>query len=88
MEWYAAYLTLGVLAGLMAGMFGVGGGTILVPVFLFLFDAQHFPAEHSMHLALGSAMATIIFTSLASMRKHHQHNAVNWRVVATSRPAS
>jgi uncharacterized membrane protein YfcA len=86
MEWYAAYLTLGVLAGLMAGMFGVGGGTILVPVFLFLFDAQHFPAEHSMHLALGSAMATIIFTSLASMRKHHQHNAVNWRVVRNITP--
>lgn len=86
MEWYAAYLTLGVFAGLMAGMFGVGGGTILVPVFLFLFDAQHFPPEHSMHLALGSAMATIIFTSLASMRKHHQHNAVNWRVVRNITP--
>jgi uncharacterized membrane protein YfcA len=81
MEWYAAYLTLGAIAGFLAGLFGVGGGLVLVPVLLFLFDAQHFPAEHMMHLALGTSMATILFTSLASMRKHHQHGAVNWRVV-------
>lgn len=81
MEWYVAYLALGATAGFLAGLFGVGGGTVLVPVLLFLFDAQHFPAEHQMHLALGTSMAVILFTSLASLRKHHQHGAVNWRVV-------
>jgi uncharacterized membrane protein YfcA len=81
MEWYAAYLVLGAIAGFLAGLFGVGGGLVLVPVLLFLFDAQNFPSEHAMHLALGTSMATILFTSLASMRKHHQHGAVNWRVV-------
>ena len=81
MEWYAAYLLLGAAVGLFGGMFGIGGGTLLVPVLLFLFDAQHFPAENAMHLALGTSMATILFTALASMRKHHQHGAVNWRVV-------
>lgn len=81
MEWFAAYLLLGAVAGFLGGMFGVGGGTVLVPVLLMLFEAQHFPAEHTMHLALGSSMAVILFTSIASARKHHQHGAVEWRVV-------
>jgi len=81
MEWYAAYLLLGAFAGFIAGLFGVGGGLVLVPVLLLMFDAQHFAPEHIMHLALGTSMATILFTSLASMRKHHQLGAVNWQVV-------
>jgi uncharacterized protein len=86
MEWYATYLILGAIAGFLAGLFGVGGGLVLVPVLLFLFDAQHFPAEHLLHLALGTSMANILFTALASMRKHHQHGAVNWRVVRDITP--
>ena len=86
MEWYAAYLALGATAGFLAGLFGIGGGLVLVPALLFLFDAQHFPAEHTMHLALGTSMATILFTSLASTRKHHQHGAVNWQVVCHITP--
>ena len=86
MEWVAAYLALGAIAGFLAGLFGVGGGLVLVPVLFFLFDTQHFPAENTMHLALGTSMATILFTSLASMRKHHQHAAVNWRVVRNITP--
>lgn len=86
MDWYLAYLLLGTIVGLLGGMFGIGGGTILVPVLLFLFDAQRFPAEHLLHLALGTSMATIVFTSLVSMRKHHQHGAVNWRVVRRLTP--
>ncbi len=86
MEWYAAYLVLGAVAGFLAGLFGVGGGLVLVPVLLMLFDAQHFSAEFTMHLALGTSMATIVFTSLASMRKHHQHGAVHWQVVRRITP--
>lgn len=86
MEWFAAYLVLGAVAGFLGGMFGIGGGTILVPVLLMLFEAQHFPSQHAMHLALGSAMAVILFTSIASLRKHHQHGAVNWQVVRRITP--
>jgi uncharacterized membrane protein YfcA len=82
MEW--AYLLLGATVGLLGGMFGIGGGTVLVPVLLLLFDAQHFAS--GLHLALGTAMATIIFTALASLLKHHQHSAVNWHVVRTITP--
>ncbi len=81
MEWYAAYLMLGAIAGFLGGLFGIGGGTILVPVLFMLFEAQGFPAEHMMHLALGSSMGIIVFTALASAHKHHQHGAVNWPVV-------
>ncbi|CAH1076361.1 sulfite exporter TauE/SafE family protein [Candidatus Nitrotoga sp. 1052] len=86
MEWAFAYVALGALVGLFSGMFGIGGGTILVPVLLILFKMQHFPAPYIMHLVLGTSMATIVFTSLASMRKHHQHGAVNWVVVRTMTP--
>jgi uncharacterized membrane protein YfcA len=86
MGWDIAYLLLGAVAGFLAGLFGVGGGMILVPAFLFIFDAQRFPSEHSMHLALGTSMATILFTSLASTYKHHQLGAVNWRVVRELTP--
>jgi len=87
MEWYAAYIVLGTLTGFLAGLFGVGGGLVLVPVLLLLFDAQYFSSEHTLHLALGTSMATIIFTSLSSMRKHHQHGAVNWQVVRSITPS-
>ena len=86
MEWDIGYLVLGSVSGFLAGMFGVGGGVVLVPVLLFLFDAQHFPAEHLLHLALGTSMANILFTSISSMRKHHQHGAVIWRVVGSITP--
>lgn len=86
MEWLFAYLLLGATVGFLGGLFGIGGGTLLVPILLLLFDAQHFPSEHLLHLALGTSMATIIFTALASLRKHHQHQAVSWRVVRTITP--
>jgi uncharacterized protein len=86
MEWALAYLLLGGVAGFLAGLFGVGGGLLLVPVLLMLFNARHFPAEHAMHMALGTSMATILFTSFASARKHHQHGAVNWQAVRNITP--
>lgn len=85
-EWYLAYLLLGAVAGFLGGMFGIGGGTILVPVLLWLFAAQDLPPEHTMHLALGTGMAVILFTSLASLRQHHQHGAVDWQVVRNITP--
>jgi uncharacterized membrane protein YfcA len=87
MEWVATYLVLGGFVGFFAGLFGIGGGLVLVPALLLLFEAQHFSAGIAMHLALGTSMATIVFTSLSSLRTHHQHSAVNWRVVRRITPA-
>ncbi|MEO8331278.1 MAG: sulfite exporter TauE/SafE family protein [Gallionella sp.] len=85
-DWLLAYLALGAIAGYLAGMFGIGGGIIIMPVLMLLFDEQRFPAEHLLHLALGTSMAAILFTSLSSMRQHHRHGAVNWRVVRNITP--
>ncbi|MES2072874.1 MAG: sulfite exporter TauE/SafE family protein [Pseudomonadota bacterium] len=80
------YLGLGAIAGILAGLLGVGGGTVIVPVLTFIFTAQHFPPEYVLHFALGTSMASILFTSLASLRSHHRRGAVNWAVVRQITP--
>jgi uncharacterized membrane protein YfcA len=80
------YLLLGATAGLLAGLLGIGGGLIQVPVLVFLFGLQHFAPEHVLHLALGTAMASILFTSVSSLRAHHGHGAVNWGIVRRMAP--
>lgn len=53
----------------------------MVPVLTFIFGTQHFPPDRILHLALGTTMAAIIFTSVSSLRTHHAHGAVNWQIV-------
>jgi uncharacterized membrane protein YfcA len=84
--WFLAYLALGAFAGFFAGLLGVGGGAVMVPVLAVMFAAQQFSDAHLMHLALGTSRATIIFTSVSSLRAHHQHGAVLWPVVKTIAP--
>jgi len=84
--WWLAYPLLGIFAGFVAGLFGVGGGLTIVPLLFMLFTAQQFPLEHTMHLALGTSMATIVFTSISSMRAHHGHGAVRWDIVKSFAP--
>ncbi|HUW50643.1 MAG TPA: sulfite exporter TauE/SafE family protein [Sulfuricella sp.] len=81
MEFWLLYLATGVFAGFLAGLLGVGGGLLIVPVLAFIFAAQHFPEAQIMHLALGTSLASIMFTSVSSLRAHHRHGAVEWRVV-------
>lgn len=80
-EWIIAYLLLGAFVGFFAGLLGVGGGGIMVPVLTTMFAAQGFPHEHLVHLALGTSMAAIVVTSLSSLRAHHAHGAVRWDIV-------
>jgi uncharacterized membrane protein YfcA len=86
MEWWPAYLVIGVLAGFLAGLLGIGGGALIVPLLVFVFTAQGFPPEHLLHVALGTAMASIVFTSLSSMRAHNAHGAVDWRIARALAP--
>jgi uncharacterized protein len=80
-EWWPIYLLLGAIVGFFAGLLGIGGGLIMVPVLTFIFGTQHFPPDRILHLALGTTMAAIIFTSVSSLRTHHAHGAVNWQIV-------
>lgn len=74
------YLLLGALAGTMAGLFGIGGGLVIVPVLIFSFGLQGISPEVAAHLAVGTSLATIVFTSISSIRTHHQHGAVRWDI--------
>jgi uncharacterized membrane protein YfcA len=85
-DWWLAYLAIGAAVGFLAGLLGIGGGMVMVPMLVFVFTAKGFPAEHMMHLALATALATIVFTSLSSVRAHHRHGGVDWAVARTMAP--
>lgn len=70
---FALYLAIaGIIAGVLAGLFGIGGGTVLVPAFYQVFGAVHVPEDVRMHLALGSSMAIVVSTSLRSFMAHRK----------------
>lgn len=79
------YLLAGVVVGVASGLFGIGGGTIVVPVLLAIFAAQGLAPDVAMHLAVGTSMATIVVTGLSSARAHWQRgnlltSALPWLV--------
>ncbi|MDR1934359.1 MAG: sulfite exporter TauE/SafE family protein, partial [Candidatus Accumulibacter sp.] len=68
-------------------LLGIGGGVVMVPMLTMMFTAQSgFHASEALHMALGTSMAVILFTSLSSLRAHHRHGAVIWRVVLQITP--
>ncbi|MBF0495519.1 MAG: sulfite exporter TauE/SafE family protein [Deltaproteobacteria bacterium] len=83
---WIGYIIIGAVAGVLAGLLGVGGGLVIVPALTFILAAQHLPPNHIMQLALGTSLATIMFTSISSLKSHHDHGAVNWFVVRTITP--
>jgi uncharacterized membrane protein YfcA len=70
----------------MAGLLGVGGGLIIVPMLAYIFTKQQIQAEVVQHLALGTSLASIMFTSISSMLSHHRRNAVEWPMVRSITP--
>lgn len=75
------YMGAGAVAGLLAGLLGIGGGLVIVPMLVFCFSLEHISPAVTMHLALGTSMASIIFTSVSSFRAHHKRGAVEWPLV-------
>jgi uncharacterized membrane protein YfcA len=80
------YLLLGVAAGVAAGLLGVGGGLIIVPVLIWIFRGKGFDDALVVHLAIGTSLATIVATSVSSIIAHHRRGAVRWRLVALLTP--
>jgi uncharacterized membrane protein YfcA len=80
LEWII-YPPLGVIVGIIAGLLGIGGGVVIVPILVFVFTAQGFPGQHMMQIALATSLGSIIFTSVSSFMSHHRHGAVRWEVV-------
>lgn len=82
----ALYLGVGAAAGLLAGLLGVGGGLIIVAALAWLLPLRGFPADHVMHVALATSLASIVLTSLSSTRAHGKRGSVLWPSVAALAP--
>ena len=80
------FLIIGALAGFAAGLFGVGGGTIIVPLLFIVFTQMDYSPDVIMHLVLGTSLATIIVTSISSLMAHHKNGAVLWPVFKNLAP--
>lgn len=80
------FLILGVFSGILSGLLGVGGGIVVVPVLVWIFLHQGIDHQVVMHLAAGTSLASILFTSAASARAHHHHGTVLWPIVYTLLP--
>lgn len=78
---YLIYPVLGIFAGLLSGLLGVGGGIVVVPVLIITFKMLGFSADVLTHMAVGTSLATIILTSISSVRHHNKNQAVLWPLV-------
>jgi len=79
-------LGMGALAGLMAGLLGIGGGIIIVPVLALVFEGQGIDPDVLMHVAIGTSLGTIVVTSLSSIRAHQRRGAIDWTVFRSITP--
>ena len=75
------YSLVGAVAGLLGGLLGIGGGLVIVPMLVFCFGLQGITDDRAMHLALGTSMASIMFTSASSASAHNRRKSVEWHVV-------
>lgn len=77
---FFAYLLVGAGAGVLAGLFGVGGGTIIVPMLMLLLPFSGVPDAQIMTVALGTSFATIVVTSISSAQRHYKWGNVDFSV--------
>ena len=75
------YLLTGAIAGLLAGLLGIGGGLVIVPALALFFASQGFADATLMHFAVGTSLATIIPISVSSLLAHHRRDSVDWQAV-------
>ncbi|WP_372525919.1 sulfite exporter TauE/SafE family protein [Piscinibacter sp.] len=88
LEWQliVELLLLGCCTGFLAGLLGIGGGMLLVPFMTLLLTLKGFPNDYIVKMAVATSLATICFTSISSVRAHHQRGAVRWGVVKLLAP--
>ncbi|WP_037586233.1 sulfite exporter TauE/SafE family protein [Stenoxybacter acetivorans] len=88
LDWHIilALIAVGSCAGFLAGLLGVGGGMLVVPIVLWTLKIQGIETAHSQHLAIGTSFAVMVFTSFSSMMAHYRNQAVNWHVVRYMAP--
>ena len=78
---WLVFAAVGAFSGTLAGLLGVGGGIVIVPAVVFYLEAAGIAPGNVLHVALGTSLAVIVFTSISSFRAHHKRGAVDWSVV-------
>ena len=81
------YFLLGTFSGVLAGLFGIGGGIIIIPTFFYIFSYLGFAEEILSHMVLGSSLGVIVFSSLSSTYSHHSKGAVDWKLIKVVAPS-
>lgn len=81
-----ALIAAGFIGGVIAGLFGVGGGTVLVPALFYAFETLGVGGEANLHVAIGTSLATIVVTAVRSLAAHRKHGAVDEAVLRTWTP--
>jgi uncharacterized membrane protein YfcA len=79
-------VVIGAATGVIAGLLGVGGGIVLVPAFFYAFDQLGFQSDHTMQVAIGTSAATIVVTSVRSLRGHQKKGAVDFGILRAWAP--
>lgn len=82
----ALLMAIGAVAGVLAGLLGVGGGIVLVPAFFYTFQTLGYDGPQLMQICLATSLATIIVTSVRSVMSHHKRGAVDWQILRTWAP--
>lgn len=75
------FIALGSITGILAGMFGIGGGVLLVPVLIFIFYGMGMEESVVVYMAIGTALSSIIFSGISSAHSHHSKKCVEWKLV-------
>lgn len=83
---FVLYALLGAIAGTSAGLLGIGGGLIMVPALLMIFPEIGIDGGHMVHMAIGTSLAAIVFSSISSVYSHHRHGGVIWKLFAKVAP--
>lgn len=83
---YLELAVLGLCSGFLAGLLGIGGGMVLVPFLTYFLSQQGLGPDLAVKMAIATAMATIVFTSISSLRAHHGRGAVRWDIVRSLAP--
>ncbi|MEK8052575.1 sulfite exporter TauE/SafE family protein [Ideonella sp. DXS22W] len=79
-------LLLGCVTGFLAGLLGIGGGMLMVPFLTMIFSGRGVAPGMAVKMAIATSMATILFTSISSVRAHHKRGAVHWHLVKQFAP--